>query len=53
LEEDREQLDEGLLEFIGQAVQDLQQDPGADNQERIERLRYAIGQIKALMSAAV
>ena len=53
LEEEREQLDEGLLEFIGQAVQDLQQDPGADSQERIERLRYAIGQIKALMSAAV
>jgi hypothetical protein len=48
LEEERGQLSAELLEFVGRAISDMQQDP-VQNKERIERLSYAAGQIKALI----
>lgn len=48
LEEERERLDEGLLELLDQAARELEQD---DRQQDAERLRYAADQIKELIAA--
>jgi hypothetical protein len=48
LEEERGQLSAELLEFVERATSDMQRNP-VQNKERIERLRYAAGQIKALI----
>jgi hypothetical protein len=51
LEDGREQLNEDFIALVERAVQDLlQEEESAERQERIERLRYAADQAKALIA---